>query len=339
MEAGEEDGDSPMTNLEHDDTHDWHEDRNTLELNNQKIREAAKWLKEQKETFELASENTVLNPNTLNEDQRLVHDVAMDAMEGEQKLIDVSGGAGTGKSHTINCIIQSAKERYGEDTNPVVVIAPTGAAASQFAGGKTIHSLLKLGINKKKKKGEEEKFKDLSSGMAQELEHTLKGVRLIVIDEKSMMGKGVFAAVDRRLRQARPTMKHKMFGGISIMLAGDFRQLPPVGDVPLYCAGEGRGEQVHGGLLYLSFDENTFFLKKQMRQKDPTFIQQMDRLGNNTYTEDDFYSWQESMDLNAMTPERQKLFTEKGTMFMHRVVEDRSVLVGFPDGFNGPTGS
>ena len=86
MEAGEEDGDSPMTNLEHDDTHDWHEDRNTLELNNQKIREAAKWLKEQKETFELASENTVLNPNTLNEDQRLVHDVAMDAMEGEQKL-------------------------------------------------------------------------------------------------------------------------------------------------------------------------------------------------------------------------------------------------------------
>ena len=57
-------------------------------------------------------------------------------------------------------------------------------------------------------------------------------------------------------------------------------------------------------------------MKKQMRQKDPTFIQQMDRLGNNTYTEDDFYSWQESMDLNAMTPERQKLFTEKGTMLV-----------------------
>ena len=169
---------------------------------------------------------------TLNHNQGLVHDAAMRAMEDTQMFLDTCGAGGTGKSHTINAIIKSAKDKFGEEGNHVVVIAPTGAAASQFTGGKTIHSFLKLGGNRKKRKKQlmQQKYAQLGETAAQDLERELADVKLIVIDEKSMVGRGMMEAIDRRLKQARPNAKDQPFGGISIMIAGDFRQLPPVGN-------------------------------------------------------------------------------------------------------------
>ena len=81
------------------------------------------------------------------------------------------------------------------------------------------------------------------------LERELADVKLIIIDEKSMMGRGIMEAIDRRLKQARPAARDQPFGGISIMIAGDFRQLPPVGDSPLFLRGENANtsEEAAGG--------------------------------------------------------------------------------------------
>ena len=136
--------------------------------------------------------------------------------------IDVCGGAGTGKSYTINAIIQSAKEEFGQDGNYVQVVAPTGAAASQFIGGKTIHSFLKLRISKNRKSKEVQDFPDLADAQAQVLELDLKDLKLLVINEKSMMGKTLLQIVHCRLKQACPEQRDQLFGRISIIIAGDF---------------------------------------------------------------------------------------------------------------------
>ena len=122
-------------------------------------------------------------------------------------------------------------------------MATTGAAASQFLGAKTIHSCLKLTVSKTKKEGEDEHFDELGSDQATALEYEMKDVKLIIIDEKSMMGMGRLSHIDARLRQARPQARDKPLGGMSIMIAGDFKQLPPVFDPALYHRDGGRTER------------------------------------------------------------------------------------------------
>lgn len=64
--------------------------------------------------------------------------------------------------------------------------------------------------------------------------HNIKGSTLI-IDEMSMIGASLFGAVDRRCRQIWPKFNGEVFGGRSVLLVGDFGQIPPVGDRALFC--------------------------------------------------------------------------------------------------------
>ena len=66
------------------------------------------------------------------------------------------------------------------------------------------------------------------------MQKKLDGVSYFIIDEKSMVGRRMLALVDLRLRQAFPNCKNQVFGGRSIILVGDFGQLPPVAELPMY---------------------------------------------------------------------------------------------------------
>ena len=59
-------------------------------------------------------------------------------------------------------------------------------------------------------------------------------VEYIVIDEMSVVGRKMFRQVEQRLRQAFPQCSDWVLGGRSCLLFGDFGQLPPVMDLPLY---------------------------------------------------------------------------------------------------------
>ena len=54
-----------------------------------------------------------------------------------------------------------------------------------------------------------------------------------------MVGRKLFGQVDRRLRQVFPRHACEAFGGCSCLLFGDFGQLPPVMDLPLYTTSDG----------------------------------------------------------------------------------------------------
>ncbi|GBC15565.1 ATP-dependent DNA helicase PIF1 [Rhizophagus irregularis DAOM 181602=DAOM 197198] len=179
----------------------------------------------------------VVDPHTLNEKQKIIfervesHYQALILNPGNVDALNVivMGTAGTGKSYLIN-MIRSRLQEIARNNNitehsPVLVLAPTGVAAFNIRGI-TIHSALSIPISNNKL--------DLNGERLKKLQKKLEGVEYLIIDEKSMVGRRMLALIDMRLRQAFPQKQNKVFGGRSIILVGDFGQLPPVRDEPMY---------------------------------------------------------------------------------------------------------
>jgi hypothetical protein len=188
------------------------------------------------------SSESPLDLETLNYEQRQIHDLIIShyksslalqssGQHSTQNLLNplfaiVSGTAGSGKSYTISAITSSMKGLcdIGQPL-PIVVTAFTGVAAFNVRGI-TLHSLLQLGLG--------EADEPLSPRAALNLQLKLKFVHYIIIDEMSMISASILARIDHRLREAFPDNQRCPFGGTSIILMGDFAQIPPVGGVPMY---------------------------------------------------------------------------------------------------------
>ena len=107
----------------------------------------------------------------------------------------------------------------------------------------------------------------------------MQGVHYIIIDEKSMVGRRLLSRMDSRLREAFADSQDEYFGGCSILMFGDFGQLPPVGDIPIYDlqVREGTRDSVleanKGRDVYLSITEN-IILNRIMRQRGNDHVAQ-----------------------------------------------------------------
>ena len=92
--------------------------------------------------------------------------------------------------------------------------------------GHTLHSLLSLPVKAE--------FKDLQGEGVHEMQQSLADVEYLIIDEMSMVGRKLLGQVNKRLHQVYPHRADKLFRGCFCLLFGDFGQLPPVMDLPLY---------------------------------------------------------------------------------------------------------
>ena len=185
----------------------------------------------------------------------------------------ILGTAGTGKSFLIQAIAQLLQDKC-------LLTATTGIAAFHI-GGITLHSALHLPIQK-------HNCNDLRGQALAKLQHKMKHIRYLIVDEISMLGQNMMAWADKRLRQAT-TKLDTPFGDISVILIGDFAHLPPVGDHPLF-APEGTGS--HGHTIYELFT-NVIILNQVMRQsglstESKTFREILMRLRNGESTENDW---------------------------------------------------
>ena len=81
----------------------------------------------------------------------------------------------------------------------------------------------------------------------------------------SMLGQRTFAWIDRRLRQATAQAQLPL-GGMSVILFGDFAQLPPVGDRPLYSNNPSNDLALHGYTIYQLFT-TVLMLNEVFRQQ------------------------------------------------------------------------
>ena len=142
----------------------------------------------------------------------------VNSMDPPPLRLIISGTAGTGKSYLIHCLRLLLGDK-------VQVATPTGVAAFNIEGH-TLHTLLDLPT-----RGD---FKDLEGERLHRKQEMLSSVSYLFIDEMSMVGRKIFGQIDIRLRQIFPHKADQLFGGCSCLLFGDFGQLPPVMDLPLY---------------------------------------------------------------------------------------------------------
>lgn len=162
----------------------------------------------------------------------------------------ISGPAGTGKSHIIAQI-----RRMFEN---VQVTASTGIAAENI-GGSTIFSFAGIGIGNSP-------FTEIIDKIKHDkyILNRWLSVKVLVIDEISMISGEIFTLVDKVARFMREK-PDRPFGGIQIIAVGDFYQLPPV----------------EGSFAFLSdswketIGNRVVMLKSVFRQQDPDFIREL----------------------------------------------------------------
>lgn len=130
-----------------------------------------------------------------------------------QVIMFVSGSGGTGKSRVIQSVVDYARRWC---TLPSVVVCASSGAAAVLVGGCTIHTALGIRISLKPPLPSSDQILAWSE------------VYLLIIDEFSMVTPALFDLLDSRLRLMK-NRPHIRFGGIHLVLIGDFYQLPPVG--------------------------------------------------------------------------------------------------------------
>jgi hypothetical protein len=122
-----------------------------------------------------------------------------------------------------------------------------------------LHRLLRLPVRTA--------FEPLSNSVLLRLQLQWKDCRFIFIDEKSMLGLRQLYWIDCRLRQIFPQQSDIPFGGLNIVLFGDFCQLPPVCELALYDTRPKHSLEITAGQsLYQLFDR-TVILDQIMRQQ------------------------------------------------------------------------
>lgn len=158
-------------------------------------------------------------------------------------------------------------------------VAPTGVAANAI-GGQTIHSLFRIPVNVNAD------IPELSVNEATNIRNRLRHVEYFIMDEKSMIGCRLLHFIDCRMRQIFES--RLFFGGRSVVLIGDFFQLPPVKQLPLF-SDESRLKATAdfaGHAAYLQFTK-TIELKQVLRQAgddQAAFRAALEGLRNNTCT-------------------------------------------------------
>jgi ATP-dependent exoDNAse (exonuclease V) alpha subunit len=178
--------------------------------------------------------------------------LALEIMLGGESVL-LTGQAGSGKTFVLNNFIRRAKK----EGKVVAVTATTGLAATHL-GGNTIHAWSGIGVHDELPKNF---FKDMAKGRRDMIAKT----DVLIIDEISMLHDFRLDMIDEVARKVRKS--EEPFGGLQVILCGDFFQLPPVN----------RRDSREGGFVVHSkawhaANLTICYLNEQHRQEDDTFL-------------------------------------------------------------------
>ena len=176
----------------------------------------------------------------------------------EPVYLFLSGRAGCGKSFAVKCVKKFIQQHCPPGF--LKIAAPTGTAAFLIKGD-TLHSSLKLPVNT----AYNNDLNDLPNLILKSLQDAFVNTQILMIDEMSMVGKYMLYQISKRLQEAKPQNSTLPFAGVSIVLMGDFAQLPPVTDHPLFEEKAGTKYQLFGRHLYSSLFKVNFTLTQSLR--------------------------------------------------------------------------
>ncbi|HWQ59886.1 MAG TPA: PIF1 family DEAD/DEAH box helicase [Candidatus Fimivivens sp.] len=166
----------------------------------------------------------------------------------------LTGEAGAGKTHVVNRYAEYLRSRG----IAYAVTASTGIAATHIHG-MTIHSWSGIGANREL---DDEGFRRLVKNRA--ALRRIRETNVLVIDEISMLDARTLSLVERVCRHAKGTTLP--FGGIQVVLVGDFFQLPPV-------SRDGAAQFAFESSAWAALDPVVCYLHEQHRQEDPAFLE------------------------------------------------------------------
>jgi hypothetical protein len=195
---------------------------------------------------------------------------ALEILKTGQNIF-LTGPAGSGKTYVLNAY----RDYLREHSIGTAVTASTGIAATHI-GGMTIHSWSGLGVRS-----------DLSDydiemlTTRQYLYNRYQTTKVLIIDEISMLHHFRFDLLDRLARAMK--RNGEPFGGMQIILCGDFFQLPPVAR-----PGEPAAHFAYHAKIWGEMNLKVCYLEEQHRQNDDAFSRILKAIRDNDIDEDIF---------------------------------------------------
>lgn len=180
----------------------------------------------------------------MNEKQKIAYDM----MKNGQNIF-ITGGGGVGKSYLV--------KKFYESFSPYKKIGLTSSTgiSSLLIGGTTLHSYLGIGL------GNDDVSKLVYNiGKNRMIKERYFNMEILIIDEISMISPELFDKIEEIFRIIR--QDERPFGGVQIIITGDFLQLPCVGNENFCFESESWKK-------YLS--KNVVILDEIVRQKDNVF--------------------------------------------------------------------
>lgn len=180
----------------------------------------------------------------------------------------LTGPAGSGKTYVLNQYIDYLKSH----NVAIGITASTGIAATHI-NGMTIHSWSGIGIKDKL-------FEKDMKALLEKVHLRMRFIyaKVLVIDEISMLHGYRLDLVDQVCRAF--SFKDEPFGGLQVIMCGDFFQLPPITR-----PGE-RGGFAYEAEIWNKMDLKVCYLDEQYRQADGSFLSILNDIRNSRVTED-----------------------------------------------------
>jgi ATP-dependent DNA helicase PIF1 len=189
------------------------------------------------------------------------------------KSVLVTGAGGVGKSE----ITKEITKRMLAKGHKVAIVAHTGIAALTIKG-QTIWSFMHFNKERLQKTKEEIAGEFLAKHKQWCSEY--QSYRTLIIDEISMVDPGIFETMDHIFQMTR--RDYRPFGGLQLVLVGDFFQLPPP-EMKKF----GTRKYVFQSDIFWKTIEEMHDLKEMWRQNDPTFVSLLHRARKALQTSED----------------------------------------------------
>jgi len=181
----------------------------------------------------------------------------------------LTGPAGSGKTFLLNEYIRYLRSKRVN----VAVTASTGIAATHL-GGITIHSWCGMGINQSLNDAQMKNLKE-----NEYLTLRIMYAKVLIIDEVSMLSAKVLDLVNNILQAFRQDLRP--FGGVQVILCGDFFQLPPIKK------HENEDDRfVVESEVWKNMDVKICYLEEQYRQEDKDFLRVLNDIRGNRVSVD-----------------------------------------------------
>lgn len=230
----------------------------------------------------------------------------------------LTGAPGTGKTFVVNEYIEYLEDH---DIN-VAVTASTGIAATHI-GGQTIHSWSGVGIKENISEWDVEAMLEKKY-----LWNRFDKTDVLIIDEVSMLSAGLLDSIDRIAKAMRRSQAP--FGGMQVVLVGDFFQLPPIGNADTLYAFQSN--------IWREAEMHVCYLEKSYRQDEGELWSLLTQIRNQDVDEGTHMTLSDCQEFRLSDVEPTRLYTHNAdvdTINEQKLAELKTPLCTFPSHSRG----